>query len=256
MIILEIRPKLLKQKYNCLRSHMIYMITGMYYLWLSILLFCLFLWIVVFLYIGTDFCIYLYSCFFLCVWTVYTVMFSWVFFILLSRWMRTSDMKLNNETIGMMKICICSVPYQINYICGVMASASVLKHISSRSKSKDWMASGISSHRLLFPWYDTIKIQLTVLIYHKVGIIIKSKCSLLSPWYSWKKYSLGLNNNHSLILYQIWSKDNNTERFMCQILECWKHVVLILIFIFWLGLKLQLHVLCIHIYFQTIIKWN
>ena len=126
------------------------------------------------------------------------------FFILLSRWMRTSDMKLYNETIGMMKICICSVPYQINYICGVMASASVLKHISSRSKSKDWMASGISSHRLLFPWYDTIKIQLTVLIYHKVGIIIKSKCSLLSPWYSWKKYSLGVKQQsltHSFIKF-------------------------------------------------------
>ena len=43
--------------------------------------------------------------------------------------MRTSDMKLNNETIGMMKICICSVPYQINYICGVMASAFVLKGV-------------------------------------------------------------------------------------------------------------------------------
>ena len=82
------------------------------------------------------------------------------------------------------------------------------KHAALRKKSKYWSALNqnnvsewrdMSTHWLLFQWASTIKIQLRVLVQHKVDlIIIPLKISLFSPWYSWKIAELALNNNHSL----------------------------------------------------------
>ena len=52
----------------------------------------------------------------------------------------------------------------------------------------------------MFQWASTIKIQLSVLVYYKAGLILISlKIDLFSPWYSWKIVELALDNNHSLL---------------------------------------------------------
>jgi hypothetical protein len=57
------------------------------------------------------------------------------------------------------------------------------KHTALRSKSKDWLTqiqdnvskwSKMSIHGMLFKWANTIKIQLSMLIYYKADIIIIS----------------------------------------------------------------------------------
>jgi hypothetical protein len=59
----------------------------------------------------------------------------------------------------------------------------IRNHEAIRSKGKYWLAQiqknmskwfYMSTHRLLFQWASTIKIQLNVLIYYKVDIIIIS----------------------------------------------------------------------------------
>ena len=82
------------------------------------------------------------------------------------------------------------------------------KHAALRRKSKDWLARNqdnvsewgdMSIHKLLFQWASTVKIQLSMLVYHKADLIIISlKINLFSPWYSWKIAELNLNNNHLL----------------------------------------------------------
>jgi hypothetical protein len=79
------------------------------------------------------------------------------------------------------------------------------KHTALRRKGKYWLAwnqdnvsewSNISTSGLLFQ-LTTLKIQLSVLVHYKVGIIIIS-----SNWnvtrYSWNFFHLVLNVNHSL----------------------------------------------------------
>jgi len=85
----------------------------------------------------------------------------------------------------------------------VFISSQLKNHAALRSKSKDRFArnqdnvskwSDILTNALLFQWVSTIKIQLCVLVQYKGDIIISSKCSLFSPWYSWKNTHFTLNN--------------------------------------------------------------
>jgi hypothetical protein len=70
------------------------------------------------------------------------------------------------------------------------------KHAALRWKSKDWLVrkqnnvsewSDMSTRGLLFQWTSTIKIQLSVLVYYKAGLIIMSlNINLFWIWDSWK----------------------------------------------------------------------
>jgi hypothetical protein len=72
-----------------------------------------------------------------------------------------------------------------------------------RSSSKI-QKSGLLRVRIIRPsWSDTItiKIQLSVLVlFNAEIIIISSKCSMFTPWYSWKITHLALTNNHLLAI--------------------------------------------------------
>jgi len=82
------------------------------------------------------------------------------------------------------------------------------KHATFRGKRKDRLSrnwdyvsewSYVSPCGLLFQWDNTIKIQLSVMVYYKKGtIIISSNYNMFLPWYSLKHDHLVLNNNHSL----------------------------------------------------------
>jgi hypothetical protein len=79
------------------------------------------------------------------------------------------------------------------------------KHAALRRKSKDWLARNqdnvsewgdMSIHKLLFQWASTVKIQLSILVYHKADLIIMSlKINLFSPWYSWKIAEVCVNQH-------------------------------------------------------------
>ena len=85
------------------------------------------------------------------------------------------------------------------------------KHAALRRKNKDWLAwnhdnvSGwgdMSICRLLLQSTNTIKIQVSLLVYYKEDIIIiLLKINLFSPWYSCKIVKLVLSNTHSLITF-------------------------------------------------------
>ena len=73
------------------------------------------------------------------------------------------------------------------------------KHATLRRKRKDWLARNqgnvyewgdMSIRGLLFQWASTIKLQLSVLVKYKAGLIIISlKINLFSPWYSWNFFN-------------------------------------------------------------------
>ena len=93
-----------------------------------------------------------------------------------------------------------------DYKIGICCFSS--KHAVWRRKSKVWLARNqdnvsqwgdMSTHRLLFQWSSTIKIQLSVLVWYKADLIVISlKINFFSPWYRWKIVEMALNNNHSL----------------------------------------------------------
>ena len=83
------------------------------------------------------------------------------------------------------------------------------KHAALRSKNKDWLGrnqnnvsewNNMSNCGLLIQWANTIKTQLSVLVYYKADLIISLKINLFSPWYSWKIAELVLKQQ-SLTLY-------------------------------------------------------
>ena len=65
----------------------------------------------------------------------------------------------------------------------------------------------MSIREILFQWSNTIKIQLSVLVWYKADhITISLKINLFSPWYSWKIAELPINNNYSLTHWTVNTK--------------------------------------------------